>query len=241
MSLLPLVAITGASSGIGAAAAQAFSAAGYPLLLLARRASRMQALGLPNTVIAEADVTDGDMVRSAITRAESLYGPVDLLINNAGVMPLAPVHEQPMSDIKLMFDVNCVGLVSTAKIVLPSMRERRHGTIMNIGSIAGRKLYDNHTVYCATKFAVHALTEGLRAENADHGVRVILVAPGQVETELLSLTRSPEIVSDYLSYRESIGGGLQPSDVADAMLHAYQLPQNVCLREIVMTPTSQGD
>ncbi|RIQ17832.1 SDR family oxidoreductase [Jiangella rhizosphaerae] len=239
MTSQPLVAITGASSGIGAAAAQAFSAAGHPLLLMARRAGRMADLDLPDTRVAEVDVTDAAAVRDAVAAAEAAYGPVDLLVNNAGVMPLSPVVDQPEADIKMLFDVNCVALLTTAQAVLPGMRERGRGTVMNIGSIAGKNLYPDHTVYCGTKYAVHAMTEGMRRENAAHGVRVVLVAPGQVETELLSTTRSADIVAGYLDYRDSIGGGLQASDVAEAMLYAYQLPQHVCVRELVLAPTSQ--
>jgi len=239
MTTTPLVAITGASSGIGAATAQAFAAAGHPLLLMARRIDRMQALGLPHAQIAAVDVTDAAAVKAAVLAAEAKHGPVDLLVNNAGVMPLAQVVDQDPADVKMLFDVNCTALITTAQAVLPGMRARGRGTVMNIGSIAGKTLYGDHTVYCGTKYAVHAMTEGMRRENATHGVRVILVAPGQVETELLSTTHSKEILDSYLGYRDSIGGGLRASDVAAAMVYAYQLPQNVCMRELVLAPTSQ--
>ena len=239
MTVLPLVVITGASSGIGAATARAFSAAGHPLLLIARRGDRMAELGLPKTEIASVDVTDSTAVRAAVASAEAKFGPADLLINNAGIMPLSQVVDQPDNEVQRLFDINCTALITTTNVVLPGMRSRGRGTVMNLGSIAGKNLYSDHTVYCGTKYAVHALTEGMRRENARHGVRVILIAPGQVETELLSTTRSTEILDGYLAYREEIGGGLQPGDVARAMLYAYGLPQHVCIRELVLAPTSQ--
>jgi NADP-dependent 3-hydroxy acid dehydrogenase YdfG len=118
------------------------------------------------------------------------------------------------------------------------MQARRHGTIVNIGSIAGKQLYTDHTVYNGTKYAVHAMTEGLRRENAQFGVRVLLVAPGMVDTALLGHTEG-EVLDGYLAYKKSIGGGLLPDDIAAAILAAYRLPQHISHREIVVAPTSQ--
>jgi NADP-dependent 3-hydroxy acid dehydrogenase YdfG len=119
------------------------------------------------------------------------------------------------------------------------MVARRHGTIMNVGSVAGRNIYGNHAVYCGTKFAVHAISEGLRREVAASNVRVSVIAPGLVETELLEQTSDPNIVTDYQAYKASVGGAMTPEAVADLMLHIYQLPQDVCIREIVLAPTAQ--
>jgi len=235
----PLVVITGASSGIGAAAARAFSAAGHPLLLLARRRDPMLALGLPRCHAVAADVTDTAAVAAAMRAAEAEFGPTDLLVNNAGMMALAPVVDQDPADIQRMFDLNCVAPMKLAQLVLPAMRARRGGTIMNVGSIAGATLYGDHTVYCGTKFAVHAMTEGLRRENAAAGVRVLLVSPGMVDTDLLSSTGEGEVLDGYLSYKRSIGGGLVPEDIAAAMVGAYQLPQHLSHRQVVVAPTAQ--
>ena len=111
---------------------------------------------------------------------------------------------------------------------------------MNLGSIAGRNLYEFHTAYCGTKFAVHAMSEGLRREAAPHGVRVITVAPGMVATELLLMTRSQDIRDGYEAYRDSIGGGLDAHAVAEAVQFVYELPQMVCVRELVIAPTVQA-
>ena len=235
----PLVVITGASSGIGAATARRFSAAGHPLLLIARRLEPMAALELPDALLRAADANDTAAVASAIREAEERYGPVDLLINNAGMMALSSVADQDPAHVQAMFDVNCVAPMKNAQLVIPGMVARRHGTIVNIGSIAGKQLYGDHTVYNGTKYAVHAMTEGLRRELAGHEVRVLLVAPGMVDTSLLSNTGEGEVLEGYLDYKRAIGGGLHPEDVAEAIFAAYALPQRVSLREVVVAPTAQ--
>lgn len=235
----PLVAITGASSGIGAAAAQAFSKAGHPLLLTARRVDRLKALGLPDAICQEHDVRDAEGYRRLVEEAESEYGPVDLLVNNAGFMHLDQVANQSPADWARQFEVNCIGLMNTTGAVMPKMLARGSGTIINVGSTAGRNIYPDHTAYCGSKHAVHALTEGLRREAAPRGVRVILVSPGMVATELLSGTESETIKEGYLAYRDEIGGALTPDDIARAMLFAYEQPQNLCIWEICVAPTRQ--
>jgi NADP-dependent 3-hydroxy acid dehydrogenase YdfG len=235
----PLVAITGASSGIGAAAARAFSAAGHPLLLTARRVERLEALALPDTLCRKHDVADADGYRDLVAEAEAAHGPVDLLINNAGYMHLEQVSNQQADNWRRQFDVNCIGLLNTTNAVMPGMIERGAGTILNVGSTAGRNVYPDHTVYCGTKHAVHALTEGLRREGAAAGVRVIMISPGMVDTELLSSTESDSIKDGYRAYRDEIGGAITPTDIAEAMLYAYGQPQNICIWELVVAPTRQ--
>lgn len=235
----PLVVITGASSGIGAQTARLFSQAGYPLLLIARRLEPMQELGLPRAVLRAADANDTEAVARAVADAEAEHGPVDLLVNNAGLMVLSTVAEQDPADVQAMFDVNCVAPMKNAQLVLPGMIARRRGTIINIGSIAGKQLYGDHTVYNGTKYAIHAMTEGLRREVAAYGVRVVLVAPGMVDTALLSSTADERALGDYLEYKRGIGGGLAPDHVARAILSTYELPQEVTLREVVVAPTVQ--
>lgn len=235
----PLVAVTGASSGIGAAAAAAFSAAGHPLLLTARRVDKLKQLGLPDALCGQHDVRDAEGYVRLVAEAEEQYGPVDLLVNNAGTMVLDQFVGHSVDEWQRQFDVNCVGLLNTTAAVMPGMLERRTGTIMNVGSTAGRTVYDNHTVYCGTKHAVHALTEGLRREAAPAGVRVILISPGFVSTELIDGTDSAVIREAYDDYREDIGGPLAPEDIARLMLFVYQQPQELCVWEIAVTPTRQ--
>lgn len=236
----PLVVITGASSGIGAATAKVFSELGYPLLLLARRADRMKELGLANCICAAVDVTDAQQMADAISKAESQYGPVDCLINNAGVMLLGQIQDQDPAEWKKMFDVNVMALLTGIKAVINGMIERKHGTVINISSVAGRKTFPNHAVYCGTKFAVHAITENVREELAGTDVRMITIAPGAVETELLSHTTSDAIKDGYKEWKEGMGGALISEDVAEAIAYAYKQPQRVCIREIVLTATRQG-
>ncbi|USD63228.1 SDR family oxidoreductase [Vibrio sp. SCSIO 43140] len=234
-----LVVITGASSGIGEAIARRLSDAGHPLLLLARRVEKLEALQLPNTLCEKVDITDKATFEAAIAKAEQQYGPADALINNAGVMLLGQIDTQDASEWKTMFDVNVVGLLNGMQAVLAPMKARNTGTIINISSIAGRKTFGNHAAYCGTKFAVHAISENVREEVAESDVRVVTIAPGAVETELLSHTTSQEIKDGYDQWKEVMGGVLAADDVARAVEFAYAQPQNVCIREIVLAPTRQ--
>ncbi|WP_405421283.1 SDR family oxidoreductase [Streptomyces erythrochromogenes] len=235
----PLIVITGASSGIGAATARLFSEQGHPLLLLARRLERLEALGLPETLCRKVDVTDRTAVDSAVREAEERYGPVDLLVNNAGAMLLGRIADQPVDEWERMLDINVKGLLYATRAVLPGMVERGAGTIVNIGSVAGRKTFPNHAAYVGTKFAVHSMSENLREEVAATGVRVVTVAPGAVETELLSHTSDERIKSDYQAWKESAGGALDPDEVAAAIAYAYGRPRHVTVREIVLAATGQ--
>ncbi|CAF2542878.1 unnamed protein product [Rotaria sp. Silwood2] len=239
MSNKRLIVITGASSGIGGATAQAFSKAGHPLLLLARRLDRLEALKLPNTICEKVDVTNRDEIKSAITKAEQKFGPVDCLVNNAGVMLLGLADTQDPKEWEQMVQVNIMGVLNGIHVVLAGMKERRHGTIINVSSVAGRKTYSNHAVYCGTKSAVHAFTEQIREEAASYDVRFTTIAPGVVDTELLSHTTSKQIVDDYQEWKKTMGQPLQSEDVANSILFAYQQPQRICIREIVLCPTRQ--
>lgn len=234
-----LVVITGASSGIGAAMAKSFSAAGHPLLLLARRVEAMQALELPNSLSISVDVTDDAAIKTAITQAEAQFGPVGCLINNAGIMLLGQIDVQDPKEWSRMLNINVMGVLNGIHAVLADMKARKTGTIINVSSVAGRKTFPNHAAYCATKFAVHALTENIREEVAMDDVRLITIAPGAVETELLSHTTSDDIKAGYHDWKEEMGGVIAPENVAAAALFAWQQPQNVCVREIVLAPTRQ--
>ncbi|EIV8664841.1 SDR family oxidoreductase [Vibrio parahaemolyticus] len=234
-----LVVITGASSGIGEAIARRFSEEGHPLLLVARRVERLEALNLPNTLCEKVDVTDQASLITAIEKAEAQFGPADVLVNNAGVMLLGQIDTQDAAEWKCMFDVNVLGLLNGMHSVLASMKARNSGTIINISSIAGKKTFPDHAAYCGTKFAVHAISENVREEVAASNVRVTTIAPGAVETELLSHTTSQDIKDGYDAWKVDMGGVLAADDVARAVMFAYQQPQNVCIREIALAPTKQ--
>jgi NADP-dependent 3-hydroxy acid dehydrogenase YdfG len=234
-----LVVITGASSGIGRATAIKLSNEGHPLLLLARRKERLEELNLPNTICKCVDVTDLDTFKSAVAEAEEKFGKVDCLINNAGVMLLGQAKSQNPEEWKQMLDVNVMGVLNGIHVVLDDMVKRNEGTVVNISSIAGRKTFPDHAAYCGTKFAVHAITENIREEVSSNNVRMIVIAPGVVETELLSHTTSDEIKEGYTDWKQTIGGGLQAEDIANSISFAYSQPQNICIREIVIATTKQ--
>lgn len=234
-----LVVITGASSGIGEATAKRLSEAGHPLLLVARRVEKLEALNLPNCLCEKVDLTVHAEFHAALAKAEALYGPVDLLVNNAGMMLLGQIDSQPAEEFKTMFDINVIALLNGMQAVLAPMKARSSGTIINISSIAGRKTFAGHAAYCGTKFAVHAMTENVREEVASSDVRVITIAPGAVETELLSHTTSDEIKNGYEEWKKSMGNILVADDIARSIEFAYSQPQDVCIREIVIASTRQ--
>lgn len=221
----PLVIVTGASSGIGAAIASVFSEAGYPLGLFSRNKEAMDKLNLPNTIAVSVDVTDLDALRNAIQMAEHQYGPVDCLINNAGFVKGGDFTELSPEDHLNTVNTNLIGVINGIEIVLPGMRERKTGTIINISSVADRHARPNIPTYAATKAAVRSLSESLRAANAKHGIRVCNLAPAKIKTSLL-------MPSD-LDENQII----QTEDLAKAVLWIYQQPQTICVRDLVFAPT----
>jgi NADP-dependent 3-hydroxy acid dehydrogenase YdfG len=235
----PLIVVTGASSGIGEAIARRFASAGHSLLLLARRVQRLEALGLPEALCEEVDVTVAGALRAAVVRAEERYGPVDCLVNNAGTMMLGPIETQDPAEWKRMYDVNVLALLEGMQAVLGPMRQRGCGTIINIGSTSGHRSFPDHAGYTGTKFAVAGITENVREDVAQDGVRVVTISPGATRTEIMSHTTVDTIRSDYEDWKAEIGGVLDPDDVARAVLFAYEQPPSVCVREIIIAPTRQ--
>lgn len=235
----PLVVVTGASSGIGQAAALHFSSKGYPLLLLARQLEKLEALALENCLCKQVDITDHTAVKAALAEAEALYGPVDCLVNNAGVMFLEYLEDQSPDEWGAMMNTNVNGILNSMQLVLASMIQRGSGSIINVGSVAGEKAFPTISAYCASKSAVHALTESVREEVAKHNVRVMLVAPGYVETPLSSHITNDKLKQHYQAWGDNIGQVLQPNEIAETIVYAYELPQHICMRKIVVAPTRQ--
>jgi len=235
----PLVVITGASSGIGAATAQAFATDGHPLLLLARRLDRMEALGLPNAMCRAVDVRDRDGVKRAVEEAEAAFGPTDCLFNNAGIARLADVTRQDPSEWDETIAININGVMNGVHAVMDGMITRRRGTIVQMSSIAGRKVYPDHAVYCGTKYFVHGVSDSLRQHLAPHDVRVIVISPGVIETEVLDHVTDPNTLANYRANKVRMGGGISADHVAQSILFAYRMPQNVLIQEICITPTRQ--
>lgn len=234
-----LIVITGASSGIGLETAKQFSNLGHPLLLLARRTKPMKELNLPNTICKSVDVTNRNDFSEAVQQAEKEYGSTGAIVNNAGIMLLGEMVSQNPEEWDNMLDVNIKGLLNGIHAVANTMVKQQSGTIINISSIAGIKTFPNHTAYVGTKFAVSGLSENLREEMAPHNVRVITIEPGAVDTDLLSHTTSESIKESYKSWKEEMGGVLSVKDVSNAIIYAYNQPQNVCIREIVIAATKQ--
>ena len=242
MSNKPLIIITGASSGFGAKTAEIFNQKRFSLLLIARRVEKIKQLPLnfENILIENIDVTQINELNAAIKKAESIYGPADLLVNNAGVMLLGNITEQDESEWQTMLQTNVIGVLNGMKSVLGNMTKRNQGTIINVSSIAGYKAFVDHAAYAASKFGVHGLTETIRQEVADSNVRVSLVSPGAAETELLTHVTNEKSLTDYNSWKESMGGlTLDPAKVAETIFFIYNMPQEVTIREISIAATKQ--
>ena len=222
----PLVVITGASSGIGAAMAKIFSAAEHPVCLLSRNLAAMENLNIANSLCLSLDVTDYISFKEAMRIAENKFGPVDLLCNNAGFVKAGDFVDVSHEENANMVNVNLKGVVNGMEIVLPGMRERRQGTIINTSSVADRSVRPNLAVYAATKAAVKSLGESLRAANAKYGIRICNLAPAKIKTPMLIAAnfRDDEVV--------------MPEDVAKAALWIYQQPQTICVRDLVIAPTT---
>lgn len=236
--------VTGASSGIGAAVARALAGSGRHLLLLARRADRLDALGLAGATSAAVDVADADAVAEAVARAEGDHGPVSVLVNCAGVLHLGPFLDQSADIWRHTLDVNVLGAVHCIRAVLPGMLARGAGTIVNVSSVAGRRGFADHAAYCASKFALEGLSASLRQEVAPKGVRVIVVAPGVVDTALgkgsghgTSSEKSSKRKADFA---RALDGGLDPDAVASVVRHAVEAPPCESWQEIVVTHVKEA-
>jgi clavulanate-9-aldehyde reducatase len=238
-----VAAVTGASSGIGAATATALSRAGAAVALAARRRDRLEELAQrlegPSS-IHEVDVSDEQQARSFIEAAHAEHGGLHVLVNNAGLMLLGAVHGADTADWRRMLDVNLWGLLVCTHAALPLIAGSGGGDVVNVSSVAGRRADAGAAVYNMTKFGVHAFSEALRQEALHAGVRVTVVAPGFVETELQGHNTDPVVIRAMSRSREQIGEVLKPEDVADAIVHAVTRPPHVCVNEVVVRPTGQA-
>jgi NADP-dependent 3-hydroxy acid dehydrogenase YdfG len=238
-----VVAVTGASSGIGEATARACARVGARVSLAARRAERIEELarrirGEGGTALAiPTDVSDEDEASTFITRTYSELGRVDVLVNNAGVMLLGPIEDAPTEEWRRMVDANIYGVLYCTHAALPLMRRQRSGHIVNVSSVAGRVARLGSGVYNLTKWGVGAFSESLRQELAPHGIRVTVVEPGAVSTELTSHNR-PGIREQISRNFEGVTP-LAPEDIAETILFALERPQNVSVNELLVRPVNQ--
>ena len=233
----PLVAITGATRGIGRAVAQAFAREGHALLLLARHAAAIDGLGDVPHRFAEVDVADYPRFAAAVEEAEAAFGPIDCLVNNAGFLHVGEFRSRTVDDLDHDIDVLLKGVVHGIRAVLPGMSARKRGTIVNVSSIGDRKPGPSGETYHASKAAVRSLAESLQQAEAKNNVRVINIAPGFVKTnihvgmgvsfeEYCRLTGNPDFI--------------EPERIADIILFCYKQPQAICIRDLVVMPTTSG-
>jgi NADP-dependent 3-hydroxy acid dehydrogenase YdfG len=237
------IAITGASSGIGEAAALACARAGAAVALAARRDDRIQALAerIENeggrAMAVPTDVGDEDQARAFVQRAHAELGRLDVLVNNAGVMLLGPIENAPTDEWRQMIHANVFGVLYCTHAALPIMREQGSGHIVNVSSVAGRFARAGSGVYNLTKFGVGAFSESLRQEGVEKGVRVTLIEPGAVATELPGHNR-PEIQQMIAGVLADVAP-LESEDIANAILYAIAAPANVAVNEVLIRPSGQ--
>jgi len=237
--------ITGASSGIGAATALEMAKAGYNLILTGRRESRLEEVKAEilaafdvNISIHVFDITDRGQVENFV-RKEVKEQQIDVLVNNAGLAAgLSTLHEGDVEDWERMIDTNVKGLLYVTREVAPLMVSQKSGHIINIGSIAGEEVYPNGNVYCATKHAVKAISEGLRKELFDKGIKVTNIAPGLVETEF-SIVRFHGDEEKAENVYEGLDP-LTPKDIADCVVFAVSRPAHVNIADMLVLSSDQG-
>ncbi len=236
--------ITGASSGIGYATSLTLSKAGIRVAVGARRTERLQELEkqiIKNNgeiLVQKTDVTRKSDCDSLVNTIVEKWGKVDILINNAGLMPLSYFKNGRVEEWEQMVDVNIKGVLYCTSAVVPYMLEKKSGHIINISSVAGRIVFAGGSVYCATKHAIAALSEGLRKElSPTYNIRVTCIEPGAVETELLE-SITDESMTGFIQATKNMET-LRSDDIANAILYAVQAPRHVNVNEILIRPTAQ--
>jgi 3-hydroxy acid dehydrogenase / malonic semialdehyde reductase len=241
------VLVTGATSGIGEGVVKKFAEAGYRLIITGRRKDRLDKFEelLRNKYKCEVlalnfDVREKDEVEKYLGHLPAGWEDIDILVNNAGLaVGLGHIDEGVIDDWERMIDTNVKGLLYVTRTISPGMVKRNKGHIINIASIAGKQVYENGAVYCASKHAVDALSRGMRIDFLKHGIKVTNIAPGMVETEF-SLVRfkgdEKKAKAPYIGITP-----LNGDDIASVVFFAATLPDHICLNDIVITPTGQAD
>lgn len=235
-----VVVITGASSGLGEATARHLAAQGAKLVLGARRLERLQSLArelsLGEDAVVQTDVTDVGQVRRLVDHAVARHGRIDVLINNAGLMPHSPLERGKVEDWDRMIDVNLKGVLYGIAAALPHMTAQKGGHIINVSSVAGHKVRPAGAVYSATKTAVRVLSEGLRQEVKPYNIRTTVISPGAVESELPDSVTEPDIAENIRKVYEL---AIPADSFARAVAFAMSQPDDVDINEILFRPTQQ--
>lgn len=238
-----VIVITGASSGMGEAAAKHLSQLGAAVVLGARRTERIEKLANEiqesggKALAIATDVTQRDQVKKLVDSAVEKFGRVDVILNNAGIMPLSPMDRLNVDEWDQMVDVNIKGVLNGIAAVLPHMKKQKSGHIINTASVAGHKIFSGSAVYSATKFAVRALSEGLRMEVKPYNIRTTIVSPGAVKTELLDHISEADVQQANKEYVGAVG--LSPDSFANLVAFVISQPEEVDINEIIFRPTSQ--
>jgi NADP-dependent 3-hydroxy acid dehydrogenase YdfG len=238
-----IVVITGASSGLGEATARLLSAQGAIVVLGARRLGRIQSLadeltGRGGKALAIAtDVTHYHQVKKLVDQAVQTFGRIDVMINNAGLMPSSPLERLKIDDWDRMIDVNIKGVLYGIAAALPHMKQQKAGHIINVSSVAGHKVRPGGAVYAATKHAVRALSEGLRQEVKPYSIRTTVISPGAVATELPNSVTEPDVAESIHKLYEEIA--IPADSFARAVAFAISQPEDVDVNEILFRPTRQ--
>lgn len=238
-----IIVITGASSGLGEAAARLLAAEGATVVLGARRAERIEALAAELTQAGgrafalATDVTRREQVQALVDAAVARFGRIDVLLNNAGLMPSSPLDRLKVEDWERMIDVNIKGVLYGIAAALPHMQRQKSGHIINVSSVAGHKVRAGGAVYSATKHAVRALSEGLRQEVKPWNIRTTVISPGAVATELPDSATEPDMAEGFRQYYASIA--IPADSFARAVAFAVSQPEEVDINEILFRPTRQ--
>jgi len=236
-----VVVITGASSGLGEATARCLAQHGAKLVLGARRIERLQALArelsLGESAVVQTDVTDREQARRLVDRAVEAHGRVDVMLNNAGIMPQAPLERLHVDEWDRMIDVNLKGVLYGIAAALPHMQRQKAGHFINVSSVAGHRVGPGFAVYAATKFAVRALSEGLRQEVKPYNIRTTVISPGAVATELPNSITDPDTAARTRTFYEQ--AAIPADSFARAVAFAMGQPEEVDVNEIVFRPTRQ--
>ena len=236
--------VTGASSGIGEATAIALARAGARVAIAARRRDRLDGVAgriadlRSESLVLEADVAQPEQAETIVARTVDRWGQLDVLVNNAGLMALSPIDRARVEDWKRMLDLNLLGLMVATRAALPHMRRQKDGHVVNISSTAGRVANPDASVYAATKFGVGAFSEALRREVCRDNIRVTIIEPGAVATELREHVPDADTRERIDSWARSMRQ-LQSEDVAAAILYAVSQPPHVNVNEILLRPTDQ--
>ena len=238
-----VVVITGASSGLGEATARHLSAQGATVVLGARRTDRIEALagelsasGGKALAIAT-DVTHCDQVKRLVDAGAQTYGRIDVMINNAGLMPQAPLERLKIDEWERMIDVNIKGVLYGIAAALPHMKRQKAGHFINVSSVAGHKVGQGFAVYAATKYAVRALSEGLRQEVKPYNIRTTVISPGAVATELPNTATDPDSADRVRKFYADVA--IPADSFARAVAFAISQPEEVDINEILFRPTRQ--